>query len=164
MKRILSHFKNAIVLLIRKWKRRRNRIKRFLSLVCGGGKHIFMPETDYFRLLKVLKENKKEGKVKWNVLANVELLLNKAYSLALRRVPHDLVTMNSKFVVLTLKGIPRELCLVYPGEEDKGSGKISILSWLGIALIGKKEGDWIRRKLYIMKIIYQPEAHDDFHL
>jgi len=82
----------------------------------------------------------------------------------IRLVPHDIITMNSRFVVLTKLGRKYELQLVYPDAADKCMGWISILSWLGICFIGKKKGDVIRNGLSIHEILYQPEAGNDFHL
>ncbi len=62
------------------------------------------------------------------------------------------------------KGIRRAM-LVYPGEEDEGLGRISVLSPLGAALIGLAErqslqwrsatGAW--RTLHVIRVVRQPE-------
>ena len=55
--------------------------------------------------------------------------------------------------------------LVYPGEEDAGAERISVLSPLGAALIGLAEGQsfqWrsatgVRRTLQVIRVVHQPE-------
>ncbi|MGD9866520.1 MAG: nucleoside diphosphate kinase regulator [Hyphomicrobiales bacterium] len=61
-------------------------------------------------------------------------------------VPSDVVTMNAlvRFRDETT-GIEREIRLVYPPDADIASGRVSILTPIGTALIGLAEGgsiDW----------------------
>jgi len=55
--------------------------------------------------------------------------------------------------------------LVYPGEEDAGAGRISVLSPLGAALLGLAEGQsfpWrsatgVKRTLQVIRVVHQPQ-------
>lgn len=86
------------------------------------------------------------------------------------RVSREVVTMNSR-VALLLGDEPRQLSLVYPKDADERAGKLSVLSDVGAAILGYKEGDaidWIvkdrTRRILIERVIYQPESAGDFHL
>ena len=88
-----------------------------------------------------------------------------------RRVPPDVVTMNSRVLYSDdQRGIRREVTLVYPGAEKNGQGKISVLSSLGSALIGLSEGQslsWLLpdepwRTVSVHAVTYQPEANGRF--
>lgn len=87
-----------------------------------------------------------------------------------RQVAPDIVTMNSK-ALLRLDDEAMEVFLVYPEEADDSTGKLSVCSDIGTAILGYKEGDAIdwrmpdrTRHIWIEKVLYQPEAEGDFHL
>ena len=82
----------------------------------------------------------------------------------LYRVPPEVITMNSVIALSTRDIRFVRVRLVYPADADKSEGRLSITSQAGMCLIGKKAGDRLRRNVLIEKIIYQPEANDDFHL
>ncbi|WP_245571850.1 nucleoside diphosphate kinase regulator [Microvirga subterranea] len=81
-------------------------------------------------------------------------------------LPPNVISMHSVFDFRdgVTKGIRRAM-LVYPGEEDEGLGRISVLSPLGAALIGLSErqsfqwrsatGVW--RTLHVARVVRQPE-------
>jgi regulator of nucleoside diphosphate kinase len=76
----------------------------------------------------------------------------------------DRITMNS---VVTYReepsGVSRTVMLVYPEEADAAKGKISVLSPIGLVLIGRRRGDVLnailpgRRRLEVH--ILRAEAH-----
>lgn len=79
-------------------------------------------------------------------------------------VPADMVTMNSRFVLRNLH-TGESICytLVYPNEEAVHEGRISVLSAMGMAILGAREGDrvtWIAASVpaagCIERILYQP--------
>jgi len=64
------------------------------------------------------------------------------------RVRDDVVRMNSTLRYVTDTGEDRTVTLVYPGEADIETGKVSILTPIGVALIGLSPGqtiDWQAR-------------------
>lgn len=89
------------------------------------------------------------------------------------RIPADVVTMRSR---LTLKDIEsgrrREVVLVYPEEERLHDGRVSVLSPVGMALLGLSAGALLAwtlpsgrtAVLRIESVQYQPEAAAEFHL
>lgn len=112
-------------------------------------------------------------------LSNVAALYASPYSQLLREelargrvldrraVPKSLVTMNSRVRFMDLfTGIVRRVTLVYPADADPERGKISVLSPLGIALIGLSAGQDIywrqtgapRIQIRVIKVELQPPA------
>ena len=85
-------------------------------------------------------------------------------------LPKDVITMNSKILII-MNGNEGEVTLVYPQEADLIEDKISILSPIGTAILGYREGDTIEWavpsgsiEIHIQKILYQPEAAGDLDL
>jgi len=87
-------------------------------------------------------------------------------------VPNNVVTMNSVVKVRDLDtGGQVEYRLVFPGDADPASNRVSVLAPVGTALIGTQVGGVINwespsgvRRLLVDEIIYQPEAAGDYHL
>jgi regulator of nucleoside diphosphate kinase len=82
-----------------------------------------------------------------------------------RRVPADVVGMNSTVdFVDEARGEPRTVQLVYPADADIEAGKVSVLTPVGAALIGLREGQSIRwpdregraRELRVLKVRRAP--------
>lgn len=85
----------------------------------------------------------------------------------------NIVTMNSQ---VTLKndetGETMVWTVVYPRDADFAAGRLNVFSPAGLALIGLKRGDTVRfmppsgaqQTLRIDRILFQPEASDDFTL
>jgi regulator of nucleoside diphosphate kinase len=82
------------------------------------------------------------------------------------RVPHDLITMNSQVEVADLASGERlNLTLVYPVEADIRTGRLSVFSSLGAALLGRREGQLCEwrvpygvRRFRISAVLFQPET------
>lgn len=81
-------------------------------------------------------------------------------------LPPNVISMHSVFDFRDgITDQVRRGMLVYPGEEDEGSERISVLSPLGSALIGLAEGQsfrWrsatgVRRALQVIRVVHQPE-------
>jgi len=79
-----------------------------------------------------------------------------------------IVTMNSRVRIMDPEtGEARSVTLVYPGEEDSETGKVSVLTPLGTALLGLREGDRMEwrtldgrtKSISVVEVAYQPEAH-----
>src|SRR5688500_19974595 len=91
--------------------------------------------------------------------------LARATTVPAQKVPTDVVTMNSKVRYRDdAVDTPRDVKLVYPGHAD-GSGRISVLSPLGTALLGLSVGQEVEecfpglgvRRLCVQALISQPE-------
>lgn len=87
-------------------------------------------------------------------------------------VAPTVVTMNSRVQLRDLDSDERmEYTLVFPKDADIGSGKISVMSPVGTAILGYSVGDTIewavpdgKRRIQIEAVPYQPEAAGDYHL
>ncbi|MCG2576195.1 nucleoside diphosphate kinase regulator [Dechloromonas sp. XY25] len=67
--------------------------------------------------------------------------LDRAIVVQMEHVPGDVVTMHSRCTYIDQRnGAQREIELVYPGEADPATGKISVLAPVGSALIGLSVG------------------------
>lgn len=85
-------------------------------------------------------------------------------------LPQNVVSMRSK-ALIALDGEEEEIQLVYPDEADWTNGRLSVLSPVGTAILGYREGDEIdwetaggRTHIEIKRLVYQPEAAGDYHL
>ena len=129
-------------------------------------------EMDYSRLhtlIKNLMADKKEEVQYLETLAHEIQIAEKVDS---RAISPEYVTMNTKLEIVDMDtGRAMQIKLVYPGEADFRQGKVSVLSPLGSALIGYKEGDVVSfnvprgvKEVRIGKILFQPEAMGEYDL
>jgi regulator of nucleoside diphosphate kinase len=87
-------------------------------------------------------------------------------------VERDVVTMNSHVRIVDLQtGAAESITLVYPTESDMLRSRLSVLTPLGIELLGQRARDVIEwaiaggvRRIRIDRVLYQPEADGQFHL
>ncbi len=92
--------------------------------------------------------------------------LERATVVDAHEIPDSVVTMNSTVRVRDLDSdAASTYTLVYPREADLDTGRISVLSPIGTALLGYCVGDTIEwevpagvRRLVIDAVLYQPEA------
>lgn len=82
-------------------------------------------------------------------------------------MPANVATMGSHVVYRDDDtGDERTVALVYPIEEDSGTGRLSVVTPLGTALLGLSEGqsiDWTTRdgrprRVTLLSVLSQPEA------
>lgn len=127
-----------------------------------------LTELDHARLVGLLTRLTARGYVEADHEAHD--LLDMAPTLPGQEAPPDLVTMRTRIQLRDDAGQERELRLVYPAEADAAHGYISVLSPLGLALLGCREGqtvqwqgrDRVVHQGTIVKIVYQPEAAGDY--
>jgi regulator of nucleoside diphosphate kinase len=88
-------------------------------------------------------------------------------------IPADVVTMNSQATLIdAASGEQMTWTVVYPPNADFAHGRLNVFSPAGLALLGARRGESIRfmppsgdqKVLKLDKILYQPEAADDFSL
>jgi regulator of nucleoside diphosphate kinase len=102
-----------------------------------------------------------------------EALTDSATVVPSREVPADVVTMYSTVVLEGTEAgdaAARQITLCYPPDADPARGRVSVLSPLGLALLGLRVGDaalWQtphgeRRGARVAALIYQPEASGDY--
>jgi len=111
---------------------------------------ILLSEIDYQRLkdLVVEFESVSIGKRKQEYILALKKKLNKARVLELGDVDLiDVATMNSSVRFKNLSsGEEKNFLIVYPKLECKSLGRISILSDIGVTLLGHKLGEIVRIK------------------
>lgn len=98
-------------------------------------------------------------------------LISDAEILSSYSIPETVVTMNTKLILRnTDDGNTQTVTLCYPHNADPNQGMFSVLSPIGMSMIGRRTGDCIHWKtpggnshsMVIEKILYQPEASGDY--
>lgn len=141
---------------------------RYLRLLRDGrmadSADIYITEMDKARLQGLIETEQGSSVVE------LEHEIERAIVVDPHDVAPDVVTMNSK-VVLNLDGEKAEVALVYPEDADERSGRLSVLSDVGAAILGYQEGNAFEgmvsertRRILIERVLYQPESSGDFHL
>lgn len=100
----------------------------------------------------------------------LEAELARATIVASDAVPANVVTMNSQVVLLDRSnGEELRVTMVFPEQADPAESRISVLSPVGLALLGAREGEQLTwatpgnlRRLHVTRIVYQPEAAGHF--
>ncbi len=130
--------------------------------------YITRPDMEKLRkLIDAVRENTAKPTAN---LDSLEKELDRARVVASKKIPKDVVTMNS---VVRLQDLASEeestYTLVFPAQANVGDNKISILAPIGTALIGYGVGDIIEwqvpsgmRRLKVQEVLYQPEAAGHF--
>lgn len=98
-----------------------------------------------------------------------ELIAEMERAQVVASVPDSVVRMGSMVTYKADDGRERRVQLVFPGEADIGSGKISILTPIGTALIGLSEGqsiawtarDGSERHLTVLKVENTPDSNGE---
>ena len=123
-----------------------------------------LTELDHVRLTKLLDAKAHPA---------LESLLDLAEVMRSREVPADIVTMHSKITLVdTRSGHRDQMTLCYPPEADPAKGFLSVLSPVGMSLIGLRLGavaHWKtpagdERSARVEEILFQPEASGQYTL
>ena len=133
---------------------------------------IYLTNSDRHRLLDLTPGVKGVSPMDDSNLDELRKEIERARIVAEEKIEGNIITMNSTFRVRLLdSGEVRLYTLVFPEDADFATGKISVLSPLGTALIGYQEGDvveWVApagtKKLTVEKVLYQPEAAGHYYL
>ena len=133
---------------------------------------IHITEYDLERLLKLLHAAGSTQYRGSEYLKQLQSELERATVVAPQDIPGDVITMNSTVALEdTATGEEEDYTLVFPEDADLAQGKLSILAPVGTGMLGYRVGDvfeWDvpagKRRLLVKKIIYQPEASDNFEL
>lgn len=103
--------------------------------------------------------------------APMQELLNDAGTLPSQAIPPHVVTMYSQVLVCHDGGdVQQKLTLCYPSDAEPAAGFISVLSPVGVALLGRTVGstvDWTapdgkQRQMRIEALLFQPETSGDY--
>ena len=127
---------------------------------------IVMTDFDWRRLRALLQILRKRSSVDATNLNALEIELERAQVVPADRVPSNVVTMNSRVVLVDADGDHRtSVALVFPNAPASEEPGVPVLSPLGLALLGCREGDEMTwptrngvRRIRLERVIYQPEA------
>jgi regulator of nucleoside diphosphate kinase len=100
----------------------------------------------------------------------LEEKLDRARIVRSKDIPRDVITVHSVVRVKYVDtGEEHTFTLVLPGDKGE-TNRVSILAPTGIALLGYREKDLVewqvpagKRRVQIMKVVYQPERHADYN-
>lgn len=131
---------------------------------------IIMTEFDRRRLEGLLHVFRARSGVNADNLDALEMELARARVVPPIQVPPSVVTMNSRVSLLDLNsGEKTSLSLVFPDARGADGTNVPVLSPLGLALLGCREGDvmtWSTpegtRRLQVERVLYQPEASGNY--
>ncbi|MBP9925022.1 MAG: GreA/GreB family elongation factor [Cyclobacteriaceae bacterium] len=134
-------------------------------------KNVLITVDDYERLLA--RMNYVPSTERLSIMERqLYLKLLSAETISQLKISKRVITMNSRVRLresLTQKEI--EVTITYPESANSRESKISILSPVGIALIGQQKGDQVSWKIpsgvgqfEIIEILYQPESVGEYSL
>lgn len=127
-----------------------------------------LTELDHARLSGLLRRDE----VPEDCVEQLENLLSNADLVSVKAVPPHVATMRSKLEVVDAAGQVQTLTLCYPDGAAAADGKVSVLSAVGLALLGLSVGQqsqWASptgqtMTAKLQAIAYQPEAAGDFQV
>ena len=123
---------------------------------------IYLTELDLTRL-----ENAAARAGSSSPLADlVDDLIARANVVPGNKIPADVATLNSVVRVIDESGAAQDWTLVYPEEANVAAAKLSVLSPMGAALLGRRAGNKVtytapngaEHTLRLEAIAFQPEA------
>ncbi|MDD5100382.1 MAG: nucleoside diphosphate kinase regulator [Syntrophales bacterium] len=137
-----------------------------------GNKRIYITKADIKKLRNLIAGVKMSGSKSRADLDALEKELNRAKLVDPKRIPEEVITMNSRVRLCDLvSGEELTYTIVYPSDANAEHNKISILAPIGTALLGYRVGDVVEwtvpsgvRSLKIQEVLYQPESVGDFEL
>lgn len=128
-------------------------------------RRIIITQEDMKKLKKLVDDEINDVKNKPHVI-ELETELKRAEIVDKNDLSYDVISMNST-VLMLLDDMEEEVSLVYPHETNLLTNNISILSPIGTAIIGYREGDvfeWAvpsgTTRIEVKKVLYQPESDE----
>ena len=133
---------------------------------------IYITQYDEERLRDLIRDAHQSEYRGSNYVKDLSAELDQAVIVSPREVPPDVVTMNSKVLLVDAEtGEEMIFTLVFPQDADMAQDKISVLAPIGTVILGYRVGDTIEwkvpdglRKWLVKQILYQPESSGDYHL
>lgn len=125
---------------------------------------------DFGRLISQITEDVGRPHVLPNGLHTLYLLLKKSKIYEPLDIPKNIITINSKIVLITETGHKHIVSIVMPGDI-KNRNDVSIYSPIGLACFGAKEKDYVNvnfknntQRFLIEKVVFQPEKEKLLYL
>lgn len=125
-----------------------------------------LTEIDHARLMRLVRQASGTAGAE-----AMQELLESSDLVTSPEVPPNVVTMYSQVLLQDALGAaPYKITLCYPADADPAAGLISVLSPVGMALLGLRVGDMARwsppggqeRTARILEVTFQPEATGDY--
>lgn len=125
-----------------------------------------LTELDHGRIGRLINQQERHSHPMATVLEEAELLPS-------REVPPDVVTMHTRLLLADLEtGRELKLTLCYPADAEPTRGFVSVLSPVGMSVLGLRVGEVARWRLpdgwegaaRVEAIEFQPEAHGIYTL
>jgi regulator of nucleoside diphosphate kinase len=124
--------------------------------------HLILKFNEFGLLMEILEKAFEVDEVSVACYRKLKRELMSAECVDADKLPSDVISMGSKFDVLTPYGEIKGYQLVYPGEQNVLEKKISVLSPMGSALIGYAQSDDVLwtfpgglKKITITKVVNQ---------
>ncbi|MBN2612834.1 MAG: GreA/GreB family elongation factor [Bacteroidales bacterium] len=126
--------------------------------------------SDYNRILDHIRNDIGNINVLPDVLHHLYLLLYYSKKFLSESVPENVITMNSKFELVSGKNKPQTYRIVFP-EDVTESGNISVYTSLGVACLGSTVNSYISYSeedkhinAHIARLVFQPEKEKLYYL
>lgn len=134
-------------------------------------KQITVTINDYNRLIGLLEFTSLKTIIP-EVAGRLYVNLLNAKTLPQEKIDEGIITMNSRVYLKDANNQREtEVTLTYPNEAEPRERKVSVLSEIGIALLGRCEKEVVSWKVpggiglfEIVKVTYQPESAGDYYL
>jgi regulator of nucleoside diphosphate kinase len=134
-------------------------------------KQITVTINDYNRLIGLLEFTSLKTIIP-EVAGRLYINLLNAKTLPQEKIDEGIITMNSRVYLKDANNQREtEVTLTYPNEAEPREQKVSVLSEIGIALLGRCEKEVVSWKVpggiglfEIVKVTYQPESAGDYYL
>ena len=135
-------------------------------------KTVFITDHDATRLSDFIEAADDSSFCEMELIRSLRTRLDKAKIIKQKNAPQYLVTMNS-YLRITDLGAKTDMnfWLSFPRDALKDKEKVSVISDIGVAIIGSKVGDVVesvnsetKRQFRIAQIYYQPEHNEHYNL
>ena len=117
-----------------------------MEVILRMSQEIYIIKSDKEKLLQIINKAISQELKSEASLKELETEINRAKVIEQEELSYRFIKMNSK-VIMTVDQDEEELTLVYPNEADIKKNKISILSPIGTAILGYKEGSSVEWKV-----------------
>jgi len=129
---------------------------------------IYVTKLDHERLTTLVQREHPASTA--GTAARLEQELTRAHLVDSYYILPDVVTMNSRLKLRAMDGREElQFTLVYPHDADEPRHRVSILSPVGVAVLGCRLGDRVRlpdasggATYWVEAILHQPEAAGDW--
>ena len=131
-------------------------------------KTMFITVDDYERLRGLIEVQNRGSEIAGRLMKE----LKNAKTFPQDKISENIVTMNSRARLREINsGREIEITVSYPEEADTRQQKVSVFSPIGVALLGRREGDITSWRVpggigrfKVEKVLYQPEAQGHYSL